>query len=285
MTNWKRKDQSPDFRPWVTDVFLETGTSKGHGVQAALDAGFKHVITIEGSKAMFDKANKRFADNVNVICLWGDSENRLKSAIEWASKYGRITYWLDAHNFGGYKSQVGDSPLMLELDIIEEVGRKDDIILIDDVRCFASWTPPIKFSSVVSKLRYINPNYGIQCVPGQGPLDVLAAFSNMSIVEIDGEMFSLPAHTFGDFIKMFLATSKYLGCNTLPTEHELDVLWPDEGYELEHPDVTMEEVSKWMRTVEGVNYSIWAAIRKTRPDITYEWVEQRTNKVRELQGR
>ena len=56
-------------------VFIETGSNNGHGIQAALDAGFEiiHELIECRSRGGFEVCADRFTDRDRVVLCLGDS--------------------------------------------------------------------------------------------------------------------------------------------------------------------------------------------------------------------
>lgn len=119
-------------------VFIETGTARGDGIQAALDfGGFERIYSIEANPDVWRKANDRFLSIPHVYCLHGDSGVVLKDLLRGTSE--RCCLWLDAHWSTGETDlgpAVSKCPLMADLHAVSQHGRKDHVILIDDMRYF-----------------------------------------------------------------------------------------------------------------------------------------------------
>lgn len=138
---FKHSDHSTDAsllrefaQRFEADVFVETGTYKGHTTAIAADI-FRVVHTIELCPDLYRDAVQRFADRPHVVLHLGDSAQALPEilpAIE-----GRPVFWLDGH-FSGGDTALGsvECPVMDELRAIEQAGLRDAIILVDDIRCF-----------------------------------------------------------------------------------------------------------------------------------------------------
>lgn len=135
---------------YKSDVFVETGTYQGGGVDCAILAQFSKIISIERNPAFLkgnlDKFNKR--ENVELIC--GNTEKILYEII--AKINCRITFWLDAHDIGGPYC-----PLLKEIEQIARHKIKNHIILIDDRIVFRHWG--FTEHDVISMLKKINPKY------------------------------------------------------------------------------------------------------------------------------
>lgn len=162
----------------------------GGGVQRALEAGFKKVISIEISEKYFNYSFNRFADNNRVSLFLGDSLKVLPWIIEPINE--PITFFLDGHFFSQSPAIVDNHqlaaievPLLQELEIIKEHPIKTHTILIDDRRVFGQTNIPGeivkdwgKFSEdlVIHYILDINPKYKISYMDSaNGNNDILVA--------------------------------------------------------------------------------------------------------------
>lgn len=100
-----------------------------------------------------------------VHIIEGDSAKVLYSVIEGIKE--RITFWLDGHNSGG-DTAMGDqiSPVLYELEQIGCHSRKDNIILIDDMRCWNADNVGFGDKEIKEALLKINPLYTFQYEDG-----------------------------------------------------------------------------------------------------------------------
>jgi hypothetical protein len=124
------------FKPYA-DVFVETGTFRGDGVQRALDAGFKKVQTIESDLGLHEKATARFFHDARVWTYCGPSETLLEVLCERIDK--PAVFFLDAH-WSGW-GEPTPLPLLGELRAIATRPYKD-VVIIDDMRLMGkkSWS-------------------------------------------------------------------------------------------------------------------------------------------------
>lgn len=163
------------FARYPNDWLVETGTFRGHGVRAALAAGFAHVVSIELSDQLYADAVRNFADQPNVRLVHGDSGKAMWDVIRDIDR--PITFWLDGHYSEGITAR-GDknAPLLEELDAIARHPIRTHTVLIDDVRFLG--TPvldDIPLQSLIDRLMQINPAYEIRYEDGHIPHDVLVA--------------------------------------------------------------------------------------------------------------
>jgi hypothetical protein len=165
------------FKEFVNPVFVETGSYMGDGIQQALDAGFKRVISIELSDKYYEICRSRFSGDSRVSLVKGDSALVLFDAIKDVKE--RITFWLDGHHSCGDTALgVHWAPLIQELDAIKMHSRNDHTILIDDMRCWQEPNPVHGFyePDVISALKRIREDYLLRKIDSPvAPKDVLVA--------------------------------------------------------------------------------------------------------------
>jgi hypothetical protein len=145
------------------NIFIETGTADGDGIQFALDAGFKEIYSIELSENLHNKALDRFKDYNNVHLILGSSEIELPKLLSQMSS--SFVLWLDAHWSGGvYIGELMNVYLPKELNSILNFSSKFDksLVLVDDMNHYIQDTNFVKtIEDLVIKL---NPNYKITYV-------------------------------------------------------------------------------------------------------------------------
>lgn len=168
------------FNKYPNNIFIETGSYIGDGIQQALDAGFSKVISIELSEKYYKISKERFIDNPNVEVVLGDSYQVLPDVLKDINE--PITFWLDGHNSGddtGYGEFM--VPLIQELDAIKEHIIKTHTILIDDMRLWpdvdAEQDEFIGFhkDDIFNKLFELNPEYKLSYEDGYEENDILVA--------------------------------------------------------------------------------------------------------------
>jgi hypothetical protein len=175
-----------DFKQYVNPVFIETGSAGGDGIMAALNSGFKHIISIELSKFYYKICEERFHEEfvalypgVKVELHLGDSYEVLSKIISDVDK--RCTFWLDAHYCGGessgYKAGI---PIMKELKVIKSHYIKNHTILIDDMRLLRNkpdvWGEiPFSVCDIEEFIYSINSDYKITYDEGITKDDILVA--------------------------------------------------------------------------------------------------------------
>lgn len=165
------------FKPYLNPVFIETGSYVGEGIQAALNAGFKRVISIELSPFYHALCRERYPQ---AEVLFGDSIEVLPRILDGINE--RCTFWLDGHWCGDDITACGINPvpLMEELLAIKAHHIKDHTILIDDMRLLrahdSEWKD-LKYTvaDIEDVIRSINSKYQINYVDGFARNDILVA--------------------------------------------------------------------------------------------------------------
>jgi len=147
--------------PW----FIETGCEHGNGIQAALDAGFSAVLSIELSQSSVKRAQERFLGKpVTIVC--GSSAILLPESLKDINF--PVTFWLDAH-------PENWSPVLLELDALRRHHIRTHTILIDDRRLMHGAWKEITEDKVRAALLAVNPDYEITLDYGVQEDDIIVA--------------------------------------------------------------------------------------------------------------
>lgn len=134
----------------TNNVFVETGSYWGNGIQHAIESGFDKIISLECNEIYYDHCVNKFSDQKNVKLYLGDSSVDLYDIIKDINE--PITFWLDAHfmcndpeqNLDNHPGR-GKIPLIDELTQIKKHHLKNHTILIDDINELASLTPMGQF--------------------------------------------------------------------------------------------------------------------------------------------
>lgn len=115
---------------------VETGTYLGDMVEA-MKGDFAHIISIELSPMLHEKARQRFAGQPNVELVQGDSGPAMTTIMQGLTT--PTLFWLDGHFSGDITAQGPlDTPILQELDAILAAPDRRHVILIDDARCFGT---------------------------------------------------------------------------------------------------------------------------------------------------
>jgi hypothetical protein len=124
------------FRPYA-DVFVETGTFRGDGVQRALDDGFTTVYSFESDEDLCLRARERFRGDERIRIIRGDSGRLLGGLMDYIGE--PAVFFLDAH-YSGW-GEPTPLPLLEELRAIAD-HPYPDVVIIDDMRLMGkkSWS-------------------------------------------------------------------------------------------------------------------------------------------------
>lgn len=123
-------------RDFNLQVLVETGTYYGDMVEA-MKGCFDAVYSIELSKELFVKAQKRFRGTKNVTIVNGDSGREIEKIIRGLQQ--PALFWLDGHYSAGETAKGDkDTPIYEELEHIFAARDLGHVILIDDARCFGA---------------------------------------------------------------------------------------------------------------------------------------------------
>ena len=146
------------FARYPNRIFIETGSYTGDGIQAALDAGFEPVYSIELSAQLFSYCCRRFEHNDKVLLSHGDSGEMLSRILEYIDE--PVTFWLDSHySEGATVMGKKETPLLEELEAISKHHIKTHTILIDDLRCWNKEVHGFDARELVRIITAINPDY------------------------------------------------------------------------------------------------------------------------------
>ena len=146
------------FERHLSAVFIETGSYMGDGIQAALDAGFETVYSIELSESLYIYCRGRYGYYPGVYLVNGDSAIELGNILK--DIHVPVTFWLDGHYSGGATVMgMVDSPLLQELDIIARHKIKTHTIIIDDLRCWTMESHGFNVQTLIERISLINTDY------------------------------------------------------------------------------------------------------------------------------
>jgi hypothetical protein len=107
------------LRKYLRDVFFETGTNDGGGVEVALAVGFQQVYTCDCDAENVRRARNRFPPE-KVQVFQGESPHALADALPRIN--GSVTFWLDAHDDS---PRLEPTPLLKELTVIFRALRNE----------------------------------------------------------------------------------------------------------------------------------------------------------------
>lgn len=153
----------------------------------ALACGFKNIFSMEIRSDFINLAKDIFSQDIltgryNLIL---DDSTNLYKYLNNNIFDDKTMFFLDAHvDNPNIKNYTKRCPLLSELDAIKNINRKDNIILVDDVRELikpypwneTSYGPIIFLDSIKEKILSINKNYKFQLLDGHIKDDVLLAY-------------------------------------------------------------------------------------------------------------
>lgn len=143
-----------ELKPYlgVNKTFVETGSYAGDGIQAALDAGFECIHSIELVAPRYEHCKRRFEGNERVKLWLGDTAVVLPQVLMLLP--APATLWLDAHGEQGY-----DDPVVKELEAVRESGQQGHVIICDDF--WVKNPMDLRKVKLVERLWSINPRYAL----------------------------------------------------------------------------------------------------------------------------
>ena len=163
------------FAKYPNKYFIESGTCMGDGVNMALECGFDQIYSFELANHLYNICCKRFAHSPNVHLILGDTTKAMPQLLKEIDS--PATFWLDGH-YSWNNTARGDtnSPILQELEIIQQHHIKNHTILVDDIRqCGTVEFDFIELDEIIQKILEINPDYTISFEDGYVPNDVLVA--------------------------------------------------------------------------------------------------------------
>ena len=153
------------------DAFVETGTLTGCGVRLAIESGMNQIHSIEIDPEYYFRAVNMFRGNQTVSLHLGSSHQVLPGLLEHYQIQENTLFWLDAHFPLADKGEVAYNhetdaskrmPLLSELEaIVKHRANFNDVIIIDDLRCFVD-DPRIRADSFDEHMRKLGAR-GVGC--------------------------------------------------------------------------------------------------------------------------
>jgi hypothetical protein len=152
----------------------------------ALNCGFEKVFSIEIFEEWVELGNELFSDEISKkrLTLILDDSVHMNKYIKNEAFANKTIFFLDAHINNYTLNNMKRCPLFDELEAIKMIDRKDNIILIDDVRVLVETNPwgedsygDINFFEMIKeKILEINPNYKFSRLNGIIEDDILLAY-------------------------------------------------------------------------------------------------------------
>lgn len=132
----KRKTVSAYAKNYNCNILIETGTYLGEMIEYQAK-NFEKIFSIEIADIFYAFSVKRLRKYENISIIRGDSSTVLGKVCEKISEDDRILFWLDGHYSGGQTGKgEKECPIYEELSNIFKTREDQDVILIDDARCF-----------------------------------------------------------------------------------------------------------------------------------------------------
>lgn len=158
-----------------TNVFVETGSYRGEGIEFALKSGYEKILSIELCDSHYKFCVNKFKDNPKVKIHQGDSGIILGGIIKDINE--PITFWLDGHwmtqDPEGYCGSK-QFPIMEEIEQIKKHPVKNHVILIDDIADIQN-SGAVNLKNLINAIISINNLYKINYIDSTNTRDILLA--------------------------------------------------------------------------------------------------------------
>ena len=155
-----------ELMPFLTNVFVETGTYQGdtvHSVATYNTSKPSIIHSLELSSVFYNNCINRFKHNDRITIHHANSKNDLSNVIDNIQE--SICFWLDSH-WSGVPNVGCDPetrcPVLFELEQIRKHPIKTHTIMIDDIRLMDNEHFPVTKAHIVDKLMEINSNYTLK---------------------------------------------------------------------------------------------------------------------------
>lgn len=152
---------------YPNNIFVETGSGIGSGIDNAIKYGFKQIHSIEIEEKYYNICVQKYKKNTAVKLYLGDSVKVLPDILKTINE--KTTFLLDAH-VSDATQKHGETicPVLLELRSIiyhsKQLGIKHSI-LIDDLKCFTGKFEPfgnIKLEDIKTTILDIDSTYAVK---------------------------------------------------------------------------------------------------------------------------
>jgi len=141
-------------------VLVETGTLYGAMVEA-MKPHFDKIYSIELSNELYEKAKLRFDGEKNINIIHGDSGVELGKLVSIIDE--PTLYWLDGHYSAGVTARGDkDTPIYEELTHIFNGNVGENVIIIDDARCFGNDPAYPSIKELSDFIKTYKPNTNIE---------------------------------------------------------------------------------------------------------------------------
>lgn len=162
------------------NVFVETGTFHGGGVNRALQAGFSKIISIEIHEPLYVENLTRFKDEIakeRVFFYCGDSSKIMQDIVSRIDD--PILFWFDAHDQTMNNAGVGELKCPIIQELLSIIGarslvkRRLDTLLIDDFRLIVKPNWDVDLKKLYEILWEYNPDFRLTRERGYQAHDIL----------------------------------------------------------------------------------------------------------------
>jgi hypothetical protein len=145
------------FKKYNLNIFVETGTFKGFGIESVQSLPFEELHSCEFLEEWSNFSKKKFENDERVKIYNSESQSFLDSLLKKINSNKNCLFWLDAHypgkdpyyqknldsgnkiDYGEYDFDVSNIllPLKKELALIRKYRSKSaDVIICDDARVY-----------------------------------------------------------------------------------------------------------------------------------------------------
>lgn len=140
-------------------TLVETGTYLGDMVEAQKN-NFKHIISIELSKELYEQAVIRFEMDPHIQIMQGDSGAVLREVIKDIQE--PALFWLDGHYSSGFTAKTDkNTPILEELRAIFNSPYNHGV-LIDDARLFNGQDDYPSIDQVCDLVKALSPQRTVE---------------------------------------------------------------------------------------------------------------------------
>jgi len=114
------------FRPH-TQFFVECGSAGGQGIQAAIEAGYEQIYSVDINPQCFKECQERFRKHNHVHLTHGDCGTWLADTLNTLNT--PCVVYLDANGWSGET----ESPYHASIAALRRHGRRDHFVIVDDM--------------------------------------------------------------------------------------------------------------------------------------------------------
>ena len=108
-------------------TFVECGSAGGQGIQAAIEAGYSEIYSVDINQYCVDECKTRFKNITHVSIACEDCGQWLETTLNQLNKPCAI--YMDANGW----AQETESPYHASIRALKRHGRKDHIVVVDDM--------------------------------------------------------------------------------------------------------------------------------------------------------